>query len=95
MADVSQESGHRLTLNLEASPVQGQLGSAVLDLNGRLIQSGGQLSDHNAFILYKMLLEAGMLKKETVERLTVSFSTARYAVARDDTHVYVVQVKAS
>ena len=59
MADVSQESGHRLTLNLEASPVQGQLGSAVLDLNGRLIQCGGQLSDHNAIILYKMLLEAG------------------------------------
>jgi hypothetical protein len=86
---------NRHKLDLEASPVKGQLGSAVLDLNGRLIQCGGKLTDHNAIILYKMLLEVGMLKDETVERVTVGFASAVYAVARDDTHVYVVKIKAS
>ena len=95
MAEKKQGDGPRPMIDLESSPVQGQIGSAVLDLNGRLIQCGGQLSDHNALVLYKMLEEVGMLKDETVERLTVGFASARYAVARDDTHVYVVKIKAS
>jgi len=79
-------------LDLEASPVQGQLASAVLDLQGNLVR--GSLP--TAPILFEMLAEAGSLltTKSSFRRLTVSFSDTRYVVSRDEHHVYMVQTKA-
>lgn len=85
-------------VDFEATPVQGQLGSAVLDLNGEVVRVSGLTSTSQASILYKMLLEVGVLPKEGLfKRLTVSFQSTgkRFSVARDETHVYVVQTQIS
>ena len=79
-------------VDLESSPVQGQLASAVLDLEGNMI--GGQLPAHDASTLFSMLSEAGsFLDLDGFRRLTVTFPSVRYVVARDETHVYIVQTK--
>jgi hypothetical protein len=93
-------------LDLDATPVTGQLASAVLDAaTGAMVRGGGSsnsnnnnklsISEHNASILYQMLLETGQLKKELpiVRRLTVTYSHSRYIVTRDENHVYIVQVR--
>jgi hypothetical protein len=81
-------------VDLEASPVQGQLASAVLDLQGNLIR--GQLPAQDADTLFQMLVEAGALRNMEggFRRLTVTCSTIRYVVARDEAHVYIVQARA-
>ena len=81
-------------VDLDASPVQGQLASAVLDLNGNLVR--GQLPSQDVDALFQMLVEAGALRNMEggFRRLTVTFSTIRYVVARDETHVYIVQTRA-
>mmetsp|Transcript_30571 Transcript_30571/g.50481 ORF Transcript_30571/g.50481 Transcript_30571/m.50481 type:complete len:88 (-) Transcript_30571:191-454(-) len=79
-------------VDLEA--IQGQLGSAVMDLEGKLVRLGGQMTEENAFMLFKMLVEVGMLGGEGFERLSVGFSSCNYSVARDEMHVYVTQTKA-
>jgi len=79
-------------LDLESSPVQGQLASAVLDLQGHIVR--GQLSPHDASILFQMLVETGNLQgMDGFRRITVTYSSVRYVVARDDSHVYVVQTR--
>ena len=82
-------------LDLEATPVQGQVASAVLDLQGHIVR--GQLStEHDAEILYKMLVEAGnlpSLQGGDFSRMTVTFPTTRYIVARDQAHIYIVQAR--
>ncbi|CAB9496470.1 expressed unknown protein [Seminavis robusta] len=91
------ESAVLPAVDLEASPVQGQLASAVLDLQGNMVR--GQLSPPDADTLFRMLVEAGSLET-TMEgaggfrRLTVTFSSIRYVVARDEEHVYIVQTRA-
>lgn len=79
------------SLDLDASPVQGQLASAVLDLQGNIVR--GQLAPPEASTLYQMLLEAGNLPLEAFRRLTVTFPSVRYVVTRDETHVYIVQTR--
>ena len=80
-------------LDLEASPVQGQVASAVLDLQGRTVR--GQISPHDTSILYQMLVEAGNLPEicEDFSRMTVTFASVRYIVARDESHIYIVQTQ--
>lgn len=80
-------------VDLEA--IQGQLGSAVLDLEGKLIRLGGQMTEENASILFQMLVEVGMLGEDGFERLSVGFSSCNYSVARDEANVYVIQTKAT
>lgn len=82
-------------LDLEASPLQGQMASAVLDLEGNLVVGGGsELPD--AALLFEMLSEVGTLPSLTsFQRMTVSFpNTVRYIVSRDERHVYIVQTRA-
>lgn len=81
-------------LDLESSPVQGQLASAVLDLQGNLVR--GQLSPHDASILFQMLQETSNLQdlQQGFKRITVTYSAVRYIVARDESHVYIVQTRA-
>jgi hypothetical protein len=79
-------------IDLDASPVQGQLASAVLDLKGQMVR--GQLDPRDADVLYKMLIEVGTLREPTFRRLTVTYPTVRYIVARDEMYVYIVQTRA-
>lgn len=78
-------------LDLEASPVPGQQASAILDLQGNRIR--GPLSEKDCSLLYQMLVEAGNLKLESFSRMTVSFQTTRYIVARDASHIYIAKVR--
>jgi hypothetical protein len=102
-------------LDLEATPVTGQLACAVLDAaTGAMVRGDDDsgtssrsssssrnskqttISEHNASILYQMLLETGQLKKELpiVKRMTVTYNShSRYIVTRDEHHVYIVQVR--
>ena len=80
------------SVDLEASPVQGQLASAVLDLQGQILR--GPLPPHDASILYQMPVEAGNLDNlDTFTRMTVTFPSVRYVVARDQAHIYIVQTR--
>ena len=88
-------------LDLEASPLQGLLASAVLDRQGDLVR-GGLTVPADASILFQMLSEVGSLPQQqqihsSFRRLTVSFPSRnfRYILSRDETHVYIVQVKKS
>lgn len=78
-------------LDLEASPFQGQQASAMLDLQGNIIR--GPLSEKDCSLLYQMLVEAGNLKLESFSRMTITFQSARYIVARDISHIYMVKVR--
>ena len=77
--------------DLESSPVPGQLGTAVLDLQGGLLNSQ-EISEHDASILFEMFSESSKVTSE-VERLCVSLSGYRYVVTRDETHIYIVRAR--
>jgi hypothetical protein len=90
-----------LLLNLEASPIEGQVGSAVLDLQGNVVattSSHHQSIDSAATkLLYQIFLEAGSLHLPSFRRITISASTAnndiRYILTRDDAYIYIVAQK--
>lgn len=80
-------------LDLENSPVPGQLGTAVLDLQGNLVHGGREaVSEKDAGILFEMFSQSSKVSSD-VQRLCVSFSGHRYVVTRDETHVYIVQTR--
>ena len=78
-------------LDLENSPVPGQLAAAVLDLQGTYLR-GQALSEHDAAILFEMFSQSSKVSSD-VQRLCVSFSGHRYVVTRDETHVFIVQAR--
>ena len=84
--------GPASALDLEVSPVQGQIASAVLDLKGNRIK--GQLSSGDTTLLFQILVEAGSLNLEKFRRLTITYSSVRYVVSRDESHVYIIQTRA-
>lgn len=80
--------------NLDSNPIAGQTASAVLDLNGQIVQGG--LSPSTASILFSIMQESAQLplaKKEAIQRVTVTLENCRYVLARDDTHLYIAQTK--
>lgn len=78
-------------LDLESSPVQNQIGCAVLDLHGQMVRGQG-INEQDAEILFQMLLEVANLQEvQDFRRMTVALSHTRYVVARDESHVYIVQ----
>jgi hypothetical protein len=79
------------SINLETSPVPGQSHCAVLDLHGNRVH--GDLSKHDATILYQMLVEVGSLALQKFRRMTVTFSSSRYILSRDENYVYIVKVR--
>ena len=79
-------------IDLDENPVQGQINSAVLDLKGQMVR--GQLKPQETSILYRMLLEVGTLNEPTFQRMTVTSMGVRYIIARDENHIYIVQVQA-
>ncbi|KAL3939967.1 MAG: hypothetical protein SGBAC_005393 [Bacillariaceae sp.] len=89
-------------LDLDQTPIQGQTGWALLDLNGNVLVLSGGLSDANLSILYQMLLETTNICSnvggagasaggDDFRKLTVSFSSSQYLVSRDENHIYVVE----
>lgn len=83
-------------VDFEASPIQGQLGSTIMDLNGQVVRNNGLVSPTQASLLYKMLLEVGVLNEEGgFRRMTVSFQSTRYSVTRDQNYIYIVQTQIS
>jgi hypothetical protein len=72
--------------------VQGQTASAVLDLKGNLVK-GQQLASSDASLLFQIFVEAGSLNLEKFRRLSVTFSSVRFVVSRDETHIYIVQTR--
>ena len=98
MASAASQSEQAMppAVDFEATPVQGQLGSTIMDLDGQMVRNSGLLSPNQATLLYKMLLEVGMLnEKGAFQRMTVAFQSTRYSVTRDQTYVYVVQTQIS
>lgn len=88
-----EEASSPPALDLEASQLTGQLASAVLDLQGKVVRSS-RLSQHDASILYQMLVEAASLPEMSrgdFYRMTVTFPSIRYVVARDENNIYIVQ----
>jgi hypothetical protein len=80
-------------VDLDSSPIQGQLASVVMDLDGNLVR--GQLSSRDASLLYQMLLETANLQEiDDFQRMTVTFTNMRYVVARDQCYIYVVKSRA-
>jgi hypothetical protein len=87
-------------LDLEASPVAGQIGSAVLDLQGNVLGDPRSVLDPSALQhLYQMLLEVGSLQLSSFRRMTVASSSntapdsIQYIVSRDETCIYVVALR--
>jgi hypothetical protein len=81
-----------LPYDLDASPIPGQQGWAVLDLKGQIVRSNG-FQEQDAGILFQMLQESTSLCQDGLRRLMVNFSETRYLVTRDESHVYLVQTR--
>ena len=89
-----------ILLDLDASPVQGQMGWAVMDLQGRVLRNVG-LSQQDTSLLFQILQESTPLvnnnkndKDGGLQKLTISFSETKFLITRDETHVYLVQTRA-
>mmetsp|Transcript_20848 Transcript_20848/g.26932 ORF Transcript_20848/g.26932 Transcript_20848/m.26932 type:complete len:101 (-) Transcript_20848:120-422(-) len=80
-------------IDLDANPLGGQVASAVLDLKGNIVQ--GKLPQNAASVLFAVMQETGQLSLQggTVQRITVTLATSRYVVARDESHVYISQLR--
>lgn len=94
-----------VALDLEASPVAGQVGSAVLDLQGNVLKASGtdqrlsSVLDTSALQrLYQILLDVGSMKLPSFRRVIItpaSISASnealiRYILSRDETFIYVI-----
>ncbi|CAJ1954756.1 unnamed protein product [Cylindrotheca closterium] len=79
-------------LDLDQTPIQGQTGWALLDLNGNVLVLSGSLPEANLTVLYQMLLETtSLVNDKDFRKLTVSFQSQQYLVSRDENHIYVVE----
>jgi hypothetical protein len=84
-----------IMLDLDASPIPGQMGWAALDLQGTIVRNN-QLSEQDAGVLFQMLQESTALCENTgMRRLTVTFAETKFLVSRDEAHVYLVQTRAA
>ena len=81
-----------MMLDLDASPIAGQIGWAVMDLDGQMIKSNS-VKDKDISILFQMLQESAKIQgQQPLKRLTVTFpGVARFLVTRDESHIYMVQ----
>jgi hypothetical protein len=92
-------------LDLEASPIPGQTGWAVLDLQGAVVRCQS-LQDQDCKLLFQMLQESATVlsnknddddtnnnNEDGLRRLTVTFAESRFVVTRDESHVYLVLVQ--
>ena len=92
-----------MVLDLETTPIAGQIAFAVLDLKGNVTKqslSQGMNSNNDLFdsvainLLYQMLGEIGTLQLSSFRKFTVDLSESiRYIVTRDDNFIYIVAQK--
>ncbi len=87
-------SSASIMLDFDASPISGQAGWAVMDVNGQLLKSN-TLLERDARILFQMLQESTKAQdNQALKRLTVTFpGAARFLVTRDEKHIYIVQTR--
>ncbi|KAL3797628.1 hypothetical protein HJC23_013460 [Cyclotella cryptica] len=86
------------TIDLDSVP--NQIGHAVLSPDGTLLRPPvGSLSENDAAIVYRMMLEVGTALKPTEEglkRVTVGFGRVSYAVVvGGDGCLYIVKKRSS
>ena len=98
-------AGPSPSLDPETSPVPGQQAWGILDLHGKLVRSSEDSSSgsdtdiapviRDAKTLYGMLVESTPLVApgQGLKRMTIDFGSLRYVVARDEHHIYLIQVK--
>jgi hypothetical protein len=90
-------------LDLEASPIPGQTGWAVMDLQGTVIRCQS-FQDQDCKLLFQMLQESATIvakaeksgdndSDDGLRRLTVTFAESRFVVTRDESHVYLVRTR--
>eukprot|EP00934_Nitzschia_sp_Nitz4_P002799 Nitzschia sp. Nitz4//scaffold4_size323378//59131//59379//NITZ4_000628-RA/size323378-processed-gene-0.264-mRNA-1//1//CDS//3329553303//2789//frame0 len=79
-------------IDLEASPIAGQTGWAVLDLQGELVKSS-EFLEQDRTLLLQLLQQGASVATEDFQRLTITFSSSRFVVTRDKTHIYMVQTR--
>ena len=75
-------------IDLESIP--GQIGLAVLDLQGSIIRCEGQLTEDEVMILFQMISKTWWLLTEK-ERLVVSGITHQFSTTRDANNIYMVK----
>lgn len=84
------------SLDLELSPLPGQMGFAILNVQGIEVKSH-QFSLEDSKLLFQMLLVWNTTTSTTtttpLQRLVVTFSTCRYLVTREEHYIYIVQTK--
>ena len=83
-------------LDLDASPVPGQIGWAVLNQSGEILRKSSEFVEEDAPVLFQMLQESTSVidPSEGFQRLTVAFpGTCRFLVTLDEAHVYLVQTR--
>jgi hypothetical protein len=92
---LQQQSPVPLQLDLDTSPIPGQQSYVVLDLFGNLVKSsckGSETLQKDYSVLYQMLQEtAAFSQQQVVKRISIVFDSLQYIIARDETHIYVVQ----
>ena len=101
MTSIEQQQSSAL-FDPETSPIPGQQAWAILDLHGAMVKSSADPASgdlppvvQDAKTLYGMLVESTpLVSNGGLKRMTINFSSIRYVVARDDSHIYLVQTQA-
>jgi hypothetical protein len=74
-------------LDLEASPIQGQVTSAIMDLQGNLVTKTSPeqrtLDTTTTKLLYQIFLEVGSLHLPSFRRITISSSSLSMNITGD------------
>ncbi len=81
------------SVQLEAVP--NQTGTAVLDVDGNVLSSSGELAQRPDILLniYNILLESGKcLQNEPLKRVTISYSDYSYLATIGKGQIYIVKV---
>ena len=79
--------------------VRGQTGTAVLDMEGKVCKSSGDLdaahegTANTLMRLYRIMEDANKcVEEEGLKRITVSFADSNYILTASEKHIYIVRV---
>ena len=83
---------------VDLESVQGHTGSAVLDLEGKVLKASGDLAAtqdgaaNTLMCLFRIMEDASKcIEDEGLKRITVSFSDCNYILTATAEHVYIVK----
>ena len=85
-------------MDVELEQVSGQLGTALLDNDGKIIKSTGELATEDAkahcLAVYRMLQDtAKVLEGEPMKRISISFSDFSFVATLSERNIYIVKVQ--